>query len=296
MRKHVRRLTGWSFYGLAWCFPLMPTVYTSHPLAAGHPPVWASAWGQDAYGPWCRVRIREATQRLRWMPPGRFLMGSPSKGRGRWSGEGPRHEVRLTQGFWLFDTPCTQALWQAVMGANSSELQGAQHPVENVSWEDCQRFMAAFNQHVPELPLELPTEAQWEYACRAGTKTPRYAAELDAIAWYAGNSHGITHEVAQKRPNAWGLYDMLGNVWEWCQDGLRTYTRQGVVDPVGPTDAGADRALRGGSWCYPALLARAAIRGASLPGNRDALIGFRGASSGRMAQAQVAGEVSASQR
>ncbi len=227
-----------------------------HPLAAGSPPVWASAWGQDAYGPWCSFRLREVNQRLRWIPPGRFLMGSPSRGRGRDTAEGPQHEVRLTQGFWLFDTPCTQALWQAVMGTNPSRFQGAQHPVEQVSWKDCQHFLAVFNQLLPKLRLALPTEAQWEYACRAGTETPRYAAALDAIAWYGSNSQHSTQAVAQKRPNAWGLYDMLGNVWEWCDDGWRTYTGDAVVDPMGPPDAGAVRALRGGGWGLPAQRAR----------------------------------------
>jgi formylglycine-generating enzyme required for sulfatase activity len=258
----------------------MPTAYASHPLAAGYPPVWASAWGQDAYGPWCAFDLRDVIQRLRWIPPGRFRMGSPSRERGRFPDEGPQHEVQLTQGFWLFDTPCTQALWQAVMGTNPSGFQGEQLPVDSVSWEDCQAFLAAFNRLVPELPLTLPTEAQWEYACRAGTTTPRYEAKLNTIAWYGGNSRDTTHVVAQKRPNAWGLYDMLGNVWEWCHDGLRDYTQQAGSDPIGPTAAGADRALRGGGWSGPALDVRAALRFAFQPGLAYALFGFRAASSG----------------
>ncbi len=128
----------------------------------------------------------------------------------------------------------------------------------------------------------MPTEAQWEYACRAGTETARYHKEVEAIAWYEANSHDETHTVGGKLPNAWGLYDMLGNVLEWCYDGLRTYTRQAVVDPVGPTEAGASRALRGGSWSGAARGARAADRGGVRPGVRYAGIGFRGASSGRV--------------
>ncbi len=258
----------------------MTTAYASHPLAAGSPPVWASAWDQDAYGPWCSFRLREVTQRLRWIPPGRFLMGSPSRERGRETAEGPQHAVRFTQGFWLFDTPCTQALWQAVMGMNPSHFQGEQHPVEQVSWEECQHFLAAFTQLLPELRLVLPTEAQWEYACRTGTQTPRYEAELDAIAWYAGNSHDTTQAVAQKRPNAWGLYDMLGNVWEWCHDGRRIYTRDGVVDPVGPTAVGTDQALRGGGWDLPAQYVRTANHLRFFPRGRHAALGFRAASAG----------------
>lgn len=237
-------------------------------------------YGCDMYGPWRDFVIGGVTQRLRWIPSGRFVMGSPLDEKVHFTQEGPQHGVRLTQGFWLFDTPCTQALWQAVMGTNSSQFKGEQRPVENISWEECQKFLATFAQHMPELPLMLPTEAQWEYACRAGTVTARYAAELEAIAWYKRNSGGTTHDVGQKRPNAWGLYDMLGNVLEWCHDGLRPYQEESVRDPVGSTDAGAVRALRGGSWGLLAQYARAADRFGVLPGNRDAGIGFRAASSG----------------
>ena len=224
------------------------TIRSSHPLVSGCPPVWASAWGQDPYGPWCAFRLRGVEQRLRWMPPGSFKMGSPRGERGRYDDEGPQHQVQLTQGFWLFDTPCTQALWQTVMGTNPSQFTGEQRPVENVSWDDCQQFLVTFNQQFPELPLNLPTEAQWEYACRAGTQAARYEARIDAIAWYGANSNNETHEVSQKRPNAWGLYDMLGNVDEWCHDGPRDYAEGMVIDPLGPTEAGADRVIRGGSW------------------------------------------------
>lgn len=207
-------------------------------------------------------------------------MGSPPGERGRDDYEGPQHQVQLTQGFWLFDTPCTQALWQAVMGTNPSICKGDQRPVENVSWDDCQQFLVTFNQQFPELPLVLPTEAQWEYACRAGTQATRYEARIDAIAWYSANSNNETHVVGQKRPNAWGLYDMLGNVWEWCHDGLRTYDRQEVVDPMELLDAGADRVVRGGSWFHFARVVRAAVRLGAHPGYRDDAFGFRCASSG----------------
>ena len=244
-------------------------------------------------------------------------MGSPDDEPGRYGAdeyegrynEGPRHRVTITRGFWLFDTPCTQALWQAVMGANPSRFQSPTRPVENVSWDDVQAFLEKINGQIPDLNLTLPTEAQWEHACRAGTDTATYAGPLpilgannapalDEIAWYGGNS-GVdfeldngwdssgwpekqydhqragTHPVAQKTPNAWGLYDMLGNVWEWCHDGIRQYTADSVTDPVGPTDSGADRVLRGGSWSSHARDVRCADRFAYHPGYRYDNIGFR---------------------
>jgi formylglycine-generating enzyme required for sulfatase activity len=207
-------------------------------------------------------------------------MGSPEDEEERFDGEGPRHGVHLTRGFWLFDTPCTQALWQAVMGTNPSRFQGENRPVERVSWEDCQQFLSTFDQRFPELPLALPTEAQWEYACRAGTKTARYHEDVDAIAWYLDNSDMETHGVGQKLPNAWGLYDMVGNVFEWCHDGRRDYEDRAVIDPVGSIKAVAFRVIRGGSWRYPARIVRAAYRNWLAPGDRYGYLGFRCSSSG----------------
>jgi formylglycine-generating enzyme len=201
----------------------MPPI-TSHPLSRGYAPVWASSWGQDEYGPWIAFRIGDVEQCLRWIPPGTFWMGSPNDDPERFEREKPQHQVRLSEGFWLFDTPCTQGLWEAVMGENPSRFQGVNRPVENVSWEDCQAFIIKVNEQIAGLHLRLPTEAQWEYACRAGTQEPRYDSDVDAIAWYAANSDGETHDVGQKHPNTWGLYDMLGNVDEWVQDWYGDYT------------------------------------------------------------------------
>ncbi|MGH7492721.1 MAG: formylglycine-generating enzyme family protein [bacterium] len=272
----------------------MPQQQTTraHPLIDGCPPVWASAWGQDQYGIWVAFNYGEAEQRLRWIPPGHFVMGSPNSEAGRFHDELP-HRVTLTQGFWLFDTPVTQALWSAVMGKNPSQFQSPQRPVEQVSWNDCQAFIEKINHHIPGLALRLPTEAEWEFACRAGTTTATYAGDLDikdennapvldAIAWYGGNSgvnfelkNGVdssgwpgkqhahkkasTHPVAQKVPNAWGLYDMLGNVWEWCGDWYGAYSGKEEIDPIGPKE-GAIRVSRGGGWnglarCQPLQLA-----------------------------------------
>lgn len=207
-------------------------------------------------------------------------MGSPEEEEGRYDDEGPRHEVRISRGYWLFDTPSTQALWQAVMGTNPSEFQGAERPVENVSWEDCQGFIEALDARLPGLELRLPTEAQWEYACRAGMETTRYAENLDAIAWYAENSGSETHAVGQLQPNAWGLYDMLGNIEEWCYGGGRNYTAEIQVDPVEPTETDANRIIRGGGWFSPARVVRAAYRYWHHPGLALGVLGFRCASSG----------------
>jgi len=244
-------------------------------------PLWAKAIGRDGYGLWVRLEVKGVRQRLRWIAPGRFWMGSPEDEEERYDDEGPRHKVELSEGFWLFDTPCTQALWEAVMEENPSRFHGVNRPVENVSWENCQTFINRLNKQYPDLGLRLPTEAQWEYVCRAGTQGARYDPDLDAIAWYDENRHDATHDVGQKRPNAWGLYDMLGNVDEWCHDGMRTYEPGLAIDPMGPTSAGAVRVIRGGGWDYPARGVRAADRGAVAPGYRDHIIGFRCLSSER---------------
>ena len=253
----------------------------SHPLATGCPPGWASGWGQDEYGIWLAFTVVNIEQRMRWIPPGQFMMGSPATEAGRFDREA-QHPVTLKQGFWLFDTPVTQALWQAVMGNNPSYFKSPDRPVERVSWEESRAFIDALNGRMPGLDLQLPTEAQWEYACRAGTATATYAGDLDLkgannapvlddIAWYGGNS-GVdfklsngydssdwpekqydhtqagTHPVASKQANPWGLYDMLGNVYEWCADWWTEDLGSNlVVDPTGP-EVGADRVVRGGCW------------------------------------------------
>lgn len=246
----------------------------------GQAPLWAQDYGWDEFGAWATFRVGEVEQRLRWISPGQFVMGSPEDEEGRYDDEGPRHEVQLTRGFWLFDSPCTQALWQEVMGENPSRFKGANRPVEQVSWDDCQEFIAKLNEQSPGLALRLPSEAEWEYACRARTDTARYADKLDAIAWYDKNSGSETHAVKQKQPNAWGLYDMLGNVLEWCHDGQREYTTARQVDPLGPTTKNARRVLRGGVWDGLAQNVRSAYRIAYDPGVRGDYFGFRCASSG----------------
>ena len=215
------------------------------------------------------------------IPEGNFTMGSPDSDAEASDWEKPTHPVTISQPFYLGKYPVMQAQWEAVMGDNPSCFKGnPNHPVEDVSWHDVQAFMHKLNEREGGGNYRLPTEVQWEYACRAGTEISRYHHDVDAIAWYKANSNGQTHPVDQKLPNAWGLYDMLGNVWEWCHDGLRAYTADAAVDPMGPTEADAHRVLRGGSWGHSAQIVRAAYRGYDDPGNRYADLGFRCSSAG----------------
>ena len=217
------------------------------------------------------------------IPAGTFMMGSPDSDPDAYHDEKPAHQVTLSQAFYLGKYPVTQAQWEAVMGTNPSVFKGADRPVENVSWDDVQAFMRKLNEREGVDHYRLPTEAQWEYACRAGSST-RYhfgddAARLGKYAWYDANSGRRTHPVGQKQPNAWELYDMHSHVWEWVQDRYGRYTANPVTDPIGPT-SGANRVIRGGGWADPARYVRAAIRDAYDPGFRFENLGFRCLSSG----------------
>ena len=287
----------------------MKTGSRVHPLV-GNPPSWASGWGQDRYGVFVEIRVGEVVQKMRWIFPGTFWMGSPEEEAGRFEWEWPRHQVELTRGFWLADTPCTQEMWTEVVGENPSRFQSQKRPVERVSWNDIQNFLGRLHERRPELKLRLPTEAQWEYACRAGTKSATWLGDLDiqganhapildTIAWYGGNSgQGFeldegedsskwpekhyehekagSRQVATKVPNPWGLYDMLGNVWEWCSDFWDSPSAaEGTrIDPTGPKE-GSDRVIRGGAWLDQARSVRAASRFWYDPGYRDHFLGFR---------------------
>jgi formylglycine-generating enzyme required for sulfatase activity len=194
----------------------------------------------------------------------------------------PAHRVTISQPFYLGKSPVTQAQWEAVMGNHPSRFQGnPNYPMEFVAWDDTQVFLHRLNKQEGGRDYGLPTEAQWEYACRAGMETPQYHPDVTAIAWYEGNSNWHPHPVGQKLPNAWGLYDMLGNVWEWCHDGWRRYTADAAVDSMGWTRAGSARVIRGGRWAYPAQHMRAAFRLFNDPGCRSDTLSFRCASSGR---------------
>jgi formylglycine-generating enzyme required for sulfatase activity/serine/threonine protein kinase len=264
--------------------------------AKAHQEAWAKHLGVE-------VEMENSIgMRFVLIPPGEFDMGSTddevakllAEARDgnhayieRLPGEAPRHRVRITKAFWLAVTEVTQAQYEQVMGSNPSRFkEDANCPVEMVSWDEASTFCRKLG----ELPEErsgqrayrLPTEAEWEHACRCGTTTTWYSGDDEAglieIACYTANSGGKTHPVGQKKPNAWGLYDMHGNVAEWCSDWRRDYTTPAVNDPAGPT-AGSYRVYRGGGWLRDARYCRSAIRDWAAPVYRINALGFRLASS-----------------
>ena len=217
-----------------------------------------------------RIRDNSSNIEMVLVPAGTFMMGcSPGDAECN-SDESPAHQVTLTNAFYMGKTEVTQAQWTAKMGNNPSSFQGQSdspsRPVDQVSWNMIQGFNTATG-------LRLPTEAEWEYACRAGTTTVRYG-EVNVIAWYNGNAGGTTHAVAGKLPNALGLYDTLGNVWEFCQDFYVPYYSESVTNPTGPV-YGTLRLFRGGRWSNPPGACRASQRNALLPDTLIDGIGFR---------------------
>ena len=261
---------------------------------------WVPLEGGDAERP---VRSLElpggAELELVWIPPGKFVMGTPESEAGRVDDEGVQHRVTLSQGFWLGRYEVTQAQWLAVMGDNPSRFRacGGSCPVERVSWESIQEFLARAGEG-----LRLPTEAEWEYACRAGTRTAQPTGSLTLKGEAPGTGAGADrlvrrgnayvtyeggdpcevdpdrrcgpHPVGLKEPNPWGLYDMLGNVREWTADWLSPLGPEPVTDPRGkPT--GTFRTLRGGGWQGSALTCRCGFRYAYRPEVRSGYLGFR---------------------
>ena len=287
-------------------------------------PSWAVAWGMDVFGQYSDFEVPrrngngKVRQRMRWIPPGEFLMGSPDDEPGRYDDE-LQHHVTIASGFWMFDSPVTQDLYETIVGENPSYFRDPLRPVEQVDWDQSQSFAAALSERIPGLNFRLPTEAQWEYACRAGTTTAIYsgpmeikgdrnAPALDPISWYGGNSgkeydleksyeaqdwkdkqyqfdKAGSRRVKSKAANPWGLYDMLGNVWEWCSDWYASYYKEG--DAVrGEKDLGSGRVVRGGSWIYFARGLRSACRYWIDPGFRYNSLGFRLLSLAEPEQAQ----------
>jgi serine/threonine protein kinase/formylglycine-generating enzyme required for sulfatase activity len=226
------------------------------------------------------------------IPAGEFLMGSPAStspeqlhklygGNLDWyQREFPQHRVKISKPFWLGKTEVTQEQWEAVMGNNRSKFAGRpKNPVEQVSWNHCQGFLKKLTAKFKK-PFRLPTEAEWEYACRAGTPTQFYFGDSQATlpqhAWFNSNSSGSTQPVGSKKPNAWGLHDMAGNVREWCEDwfGADYYGSSPALDPRGPTE-GRYRVVRGGGWNYYPYLCRSAARFWNPPAFAGSNFGFR---------------------
>ena len=241
--------------------------------------------------------------RFRWIPPGDFKMGSPLDEPGRFDERELLHDVTLTRGFWMGETEVTQGQWQELMGNNPSRFKycGLDCPVERVSWWDALAFANRLSEEA-DLPacyeldcmgtpgtrdyvcttakllkdcqgFRLPTEAEWERAARAGSQEARYSPDLGTIAWYRDNSQSKTHPVGGKELNGWQLFDMLGNVYEWCGDGYATYLAGPLVDPF--VDDGSSRVYRGGSWFSYARNVRAAYRNTLDPLYRWSDLGFR---------------------
>jgi formylglycine-generating enzyme required for sulfatase activity len=194
---------------------------------------------------------------MRWIEPGRFMMGSPNDEPQRFNNEGPQDEIAIQEGFWLFDTACTQSLWRAVTGTSPSRFQGDTRPIERVSWHDVQEFLSVVNAMLPGLDLSLPSEAQWEYACRAGTTAPfsfgdsitpeqvNYDGNYPYADAEKGLYRGETVPVGSLPANPWGLYEMHGNVFEWAQDVWQANYRGGPGD---------ERASSRGSCCARGFL------------------------------------------
>ena len=245
---------------------------------SGRPPSWAHEWGRDEYGPWVSFKVpgTEVTQRMRWCPPGKFMMGSPEDEVGRFGREDPRHEVAIAQGFWMFETTCTEALWTEVMGVPPRRPRGPAVPVTEVSWMDSQDFAARLNGMLPGLEIGLPSEARWEYACRAGTVTPYSFGETisrDQVC-FGGRAPVV---VGSLPANAWGLREMHGNVLEWCEDDWHDDYQDAPLDGTArvKSNGAASRVVRGGSWIGDARGVRSAARKGYDPSVRADNLGFR---------------------
>lgn len=221
--------------------------------------------------------VNGVTFKMIYVEGGTFQMGAtPEQGSEAFSYEKPVHSVTLSC-YHIGETPVTQALWEAVMGSNPSKFKGDNLPVETVSWNDCQEFIQKLNQLTGK-KFRLPTEAEWEYAARGGKHHSPYkyagSNSIYEVAWYDDNSGFGTYPVKTKKPNALGIYDMSGNVWEWCQDWYGAYSGSAQTDPKGPA-SGSYRVPRGGSWCSSAGYCRVSTRNSSHPDDRNSIYGFR---------------------
>ncbi len=223
------------------------------------------------------VEVKGVKFKMVYVEGGTFTMGATAEqGSDAWGDERPTHKVTLSD-YYIGETQVTQALWKAVMGDNPSDRKGDNLPVERVSWEDAQEFIKKLN-GVTGRTFRLPTEAEWEYAARGGKNSKGYkysgSNSIDEVAWYDGNSGGKTHPVKEKKANELGLYDMSGNVWEWCNDWYGEYSSDAQTNPQGP-EKGSDRVLRGGGWLIYARHCRVSYRYFNAPMGHDHFVGFR---------------------
>ena len=223
------------------------------------------------------LRVGNVSYRMIPVNGGTFTMGATSEMTEPWDDEKPTHQVTLSS-YYIGETEVTQALWKAVMGSNPSYFKGDNLPVETVSWDDCQTFIRKLN-GLTGLHFRLPTEAEWEFAARGGNQSrhTQYSGSdnIDEVAWYRENSGGQTHPVKTKQPNELGLYDMTGNVWEWCQDWYGSYSSSAQTNPTGAS-SGSYRVRRGGGWNYDPWFCRSSYRANySAPGNERSYLGLR---------------------
>ena len=223
------------------------------------------------------AELNKLINNMVYVPGGTFTMGATSEqGSEAESYEKPTHSVTLSS-YYICKYEVTQALWRAVMGSNPSNFKDDNLPVEYVSWDDCQTFINRLNSYTGR-NFRLPTEAEWEFAARGGNYSRHYKYSgsnyISDVAWYDGNSGNRTHPVGTKQANELGLYDMSGNVWEWCSDWYGSYSSYSQNDPTGP-NSGSNRVLRGGGWYIIAGGCRSSYRGCRTPGDRYRDLGFR---------------------
>lgn len=246
-------------------------------------------WAQDAQAQPPKTITNSIGMKLVMIPKGTFQMGASADDEFAGTDE-QLHQVTISQDYYLGVTEVTQKQFNRIMGTNPSYFQGeviqesdcSNYPVEQVSWEESSEFCELLSEYPEERKAgrtyRLPTEAEWEYACRAGSKTAYCFGDspksLSDYAWFDRSSNGQTHPVGEKKPNAWGLYDMHGNVWEWCSDMYGAYPREAVTDPKG-VDEGATHVNRGGGWCEESILCRSTTRRWSYSSYRGTSYGFR---------------------
>lgn len=263
-------------------------------------PDWVDGYGSDSYGRWASITIKGVPAVMRYCPSGRYLMGSDDGEPGRWPDERPEVAITFADGFWLFDTVVSQSLYEAVMGENPSRNIGSSFPAELVNWEDAHVFLGRINEAMPGLNCRLPSESEWEYACRAGSSTPFCPDVAVTHAGHSITSKEVNHDGGvpfgnakagdffgktvfvkggSYHPNSWGLWHMHGNLWEWCED-VWSETHDGA-DPTGLPRRGPDlsaekgRVVRGGCWIGDARDCRSACRSRYELGQRTVYIGFR---------------------